>query len=61
MWIARDEDGLVCIYDTKPVKDKHEWVIPNSTGGYSVIDAEMDGFADIQWEDSEPTELILKR
>ena len=61
MWIARDEDGLVCIYDTKPVKDKHEWVIPNSTGGYSVIDTELDGFADIHWEDSEPTELILKR
>lgn len=60
MWIARDEDGLVCIYDTKPVKDKHEWVIPNSTGSYSAIDEELDGLEEIKWEDKEPRELILK-
>ena len=61
MWIARDENGLVYIYDTKPAKDKHQWVIPNSIGGCSVIDSELDGFEEVKWEDSEPTELILKR
>ena len=60
MWIARDEDGLVYIYDTKPAKDKHGWVIPNSTGGYSVIDSELDGFKEVQWSDEEPRELVLK-
>lgn len=60
MWIARDEDGIICIYDTKPVKDEHVWVIPNSTGGYSVIDSELDWFPEVKWEDEEPRELILK-
>ena len=60
MWLARDEDGLVYIYDAKPAKDKHEWVIPNSTGGYSVIDSELDGFEEVKWSDPEPRELVLK-
>lgn len=59
MWIVRDEDGLVWIYDTKPVKDKHEWVLPNGIGDCSVID-ELDGFEEVKWEDEEPRELILK-
>lgn len=57
MWIARDEGGTACIYDTKPVKDKHEWVIPNSTGSYSVLDSELGGFEEVKWEDEEPTKL----
>lgn len=60
MWIARDKSGTICIYDTKPVKDELEWVIPNSTGGYSVLDSEMEGLEEVQWEDEEPRELILK-
>ena len=60
MYVARDKDGLVYIYDTKPVKDKYKWVIPNSTGGYSVIDSELEGFEEIKWEDEEPRELVLK-
>ena len=60
MWVARDENGIIYIYDTKPVKDTHMWVIPDSTGGCSVIDSELDGLADIKWEDEEPRELILK-
>ena len=61
MWIARDENGLVHIYDTKPVKDNYEWAIPNSTGGCFVVDPELDGFEEVRWEDPEPTELILKK
>lgn len=60
MWVARDENGLVYIYDTKPAKDKHQWVIPNSTGGCSIIDSELDDFKEVKWEDEEPRELILK-
>ena len=59
MWIAKDENGLVFIYDTKPVKDKHGWVIPN-TGACSLIDLELDDFEKVKWEDKEPRELILK-
>ena len=60
MWIARDENGLVYIYDTKPLKDEHEWVIPNSIGGCCIIDSELDSFEGVKWEDEEPRELILK-
>lgn len=59
MWIARDKNGLVWIFDTKPVKDRHEWILPNGTGHYSAID-ELDSFEGVKWEDEEPRELILK-
>ena len=60
MWLARDMNDDLCIYDTKPIKDKYEWIIPNCTGGYCIIDEELGAFPEIKWSDEEPRELILK-
>lgn len=27
-WIAMDEDGMICLYNTEPGKSLHAWVIP---------------------------------
>ena len=60
MWIARDEDESLWIYDTKPIKGDTGWVMANTTGGCSVVDSELDGFEEVKWEDEEPRELIIK-
>lgn len=61
MWIARDKDGLLCIYRHKPSKGIEVWI-------ESPEDRELDGmyiisenyFPEVKWEDEEPRELILK-
>lgn len=60
MWIARDEDGSLWLYNTKPEKGDKAWILTNTTGGCCKIDEELDGFEDVKWEDEEPRELILK-
>ena len=62
MWIARDEDESLWIYDTKPIKGDNEWVIANTTGGCCKIgDGDLDEFDGVKWKDDEPKELILKQ
>ena len=58
MWIARDKDGYLFLYVTKPykVKNKGFWtgdVIP-------YISLPKDWFPEVKWKDEEPRELILK-
>lgn len=60
MWLARDTNGDLCIYNTKPIKDMYEWIIPNCTGDYCIIDEKLGAFPEVKWEDNEPRELVLK-
>ena len=60
MWLARDMNGGLYIYDTKPLKDKYGWIIPNCTGGRCIIDSELEAFPEVKWSDEEPRELVLK-
>ena len=56
MWIARDKDGDLFLYLTKPhkVKNRGFW-----TGDAPII--LLKGcFPEIKWEDKEPRKLILK-
>lgn len=54
VWLARDKNGSVCIYEDKPWKDTNhgEW-IPNNNG---VLDKE---FYTVMWEDDKPTEAYI--
>ena len=57
MWIARDENDELWLYEEKPYKKVNQW--KSSDGAYqSLIDS--DWFPEISWEDDEPRELILK-
>ena len=55
VWVARDEDGYLFMYSTKPEKDEalQVWV-----GRY----AELDLLPDLTWDsDPEPVEITIKR
>ena len=55
MWIARDENDSLWLFEEKPYKDKSVWS-SNSTM-YSINEKL---FPEIKWEDEEPRELVLK-
>lgn len=56
-WMARNKDGMLCVYPTMPVKkeDAKRW----STGFYDVCRADFllsrELFKPIKWEDDKPT------
>ena len=56
-WIARDGNGVVCLYPDKPHKSKTIW------GSYGVLFPFHHLFQFIKWEDDEPylIEDLLKR
>lgn len=59
MWIARDENGDLYLFNTKPKKDitRGQWI--SSDGEFFVEDMEMLNIQ-VKWDDEEPRELILK-
>lgn len=50
-WMARDQDGNLCIYEGKPEKEGNYWHF----GGYDYISYFNHLFSAIKWEDKEPT------
>lgn len=55
MWIARDDDKSLWLFEEKPYKDKHVWC--NEATIYRINEKL---FPEVKWSDSEPRELILK-
>ena len=58
-WIARDDNGCLCIYKEKPKKSGNIW---NTTYGKLFDECEtlaafMHMFKSIKWEDDEPTRI----
>ena len=60
MWIARDENGSLNIYEHKPQKseDDGEWSVFEIHAKYWELDEDL--FPEVKWEDDEPRELVLK-
>lgn len=57
MWLARDRDGLLYIYENKPKKGLFSgWVV--KCGWFSNLPSYV--LPEIKWEDEEPRELVLK-
>ena len=56
MWLARDKDGKLAMYENKPFKGERagQW----SLGGQWVFLLE-DWFPEVQWSDNEPTKVKL--
>ena len=57
MWIARDKDGSLWIFNKKPEKSYTSWAVMEDEYLCSRINEEM--FPEVTWDDSEPSELIL--
>lgn len=60
VWIARDSNDLLFLYNAKPFKHLREWrySVNNYTCGVLPIDKEL--FPFVKWEDEEPTEVIVR-
>lgn len=59
LWLARDETGVLYLYNGKPEKSKFIVGIWNSkTAGAVRINSEL--FPDVKWEDEEPTQVTLR-
>lgn len=60
MWIARDADGSLWLYEKKPIgKDSCGWLLPLNGKNESLV-LDEDWFPEVQWSDEEPRELVLK-
>lgn len=58
-WIARDQDGCLCVYEKKPHKEKTEdlgfWIRDDIKSDMTSIEPFNNLFKYIKWEDEEPT------
>lgn len=52
-WMARDQDGNLCIYEEKPRKEEDSWYFD----GYNRFSYFNHLFSAIKWEDEEPTRI----
>ena len=55
-WMAKDEDGLICTFVSKPIKTEKLWSDGWSNGeSYASLEAIKNSlFTEIKWEDEEP-------
>ena len=62
MWLARDSDGELFMYDVKPVKkeDLGVWGFDWDTPQGDSCEINSDMFPEVKWSDEEPRELVLK-
>ena len=56
MWLARDKDGDLAMYELKPFKDERagQWTV----GGQYVFLPD-NWFPEVKWSDDEPTKVKL--
>lgn len=54
-WVARDENGMLYLYLTKPINFEGRW-IPTSNR-FTVMNEEL--FPEVKWDDEEPTEVTI--
>lgn len=59
-WVARDKNGHLFIYTSKPDKEKSEWISSYAASAFYMYDHL---FSCVQWEDDEPWEItkLLER
>lgn len=56
-WIARDETNELCIYETKPMRLTHVWMISKYQSKMCHVHQDDHLFQCIKWEDEEPTKI----
>lgn len=57
MWIARNSDGSLRLYEDKPIKGIILWYDGWFNGGYPI---KSNLFPEVTWNDDEPREIVLK-
>lgn len=59
MWIARDKNGSLWLYNEKPIKFR-DGTWKGQTEFVRTSKMSEDLFPEVKWEDKEPRELVLK-
>ena len=56
MWLARDKNDTLALYERKPLKDEYtnQWIL-----GGRWMPAPDNWFPEVQWTDEEPTKVKL--
>ena len=59
MWVARDKDGELVMYENKPFKDKRaeQWIPVGWFGWCEFLPKNW--FPEVKWSDDEPTKVKL--
>lgn len=61
MYVARNRDGSLRLYDDKPIRGINIWYVMDKDGGYNGgYPVKSNLFPEVTWEDDEPAELIIK-
>lgn len=58
MWVARDKDGMLFLYESKPKKNKPSDTFWSSDDLMMRLDCEL--FPNVKWEDKEPTRVVIR-
>ena len=59
MYVARDKDGDLCLFNARPVKidDRGYWQTSKTSNDWIKLYPSL--FPEVKWEDEEPTEVEL--
>lgn len=58
LWIARDKDGTLTIFEKKPKKNLGSWTSSGGTNHEMFVDENQ--FQELTWEDNEPRAFVVK-
>lgn len=59
MWVARDKNGSLHLFSSKPFRNGLYWISRISNVDINIY-LHPNMFPEVKWEDEEPRELILK-
>lgn len=59
VWIARDKDGELKVYCSRPIKDTIAWRYSEKDWGAVEVGLDRSKFPSVKWEDKEPTEAYI--
>ena len=54
-WVARDEDGMLFLYLSKPINFEGRWIPTDNK--FTVMNEQL--FPEVQWSDEEPTRVSI--
>lgn len=58
-WVARDKDGMLYLYGTKPQKNKYDWKV-QVLSPTTISRLPKEWYPEVRWEDEEPLEIIVE-
>lgn len=60
MWVARDKNNKLYVYQNKPIKSVDEWKLSYGNGKIHMLSISNELFPSVKWEDKEPTRVVLR-